>query len=236
MPKLPPPPRIAQNRSGFSSALARTHAAVGQHHLGGPQVVERQAVLRHQPAEAAAERQAGDPGAADDAAGRREPVQLRLAVELPPEDAALRAHGARARHPRECPSSATDRSSGPGRSSPGRRRCGRRRAPRPRAPSVRASRTASTMSATPWQRAMTAGRLSISPLCTRRARRSAWSVGSSSWPVNDGAASAMASAIDDMSNSSAVLDQTQTVSERPPFQPSRGERRSDTETCRASGT
>ena len=33
-PKLPPPPRIAQNRSGFSSALARDEAAVGEHHVG----------------------------------------------------------------------------------------------------------------------------------------------------------------------------------------------------------
>ena len=33
MPKLPPPPRIAQKRSGFSSALARAHAAVGHHDL-----------------------------------------------------------------------------------------------------------------------------------------------------------------------------------------------------------
>ena len=132
MPKLPPPPRIAQNRSGFSSALARTTRAVGHHHVGGSQVVERQAVLRHQPAEPAAERQAGNPRAPDDAAGRRESVQLRLAVEFSPEHAALSARGPRARHPRECPSSATDRSSAHRRSSPGRRRCALRRVPRPR--------------------------------------------------------------------------------------------------------
>ena len=95
MPKLPPPPRIAQNRSGFSSALARTTRAVGHHHVGGPQVVERKAVLRHQPAESAAERQAGDPCAPDDAAGRRESMQLRLAVEFSPEHAALSAHRTR---------------------------------------------------------------------------------------------------------------------------------------------
>ena len=62
MPKLPPPPRIAQKRSGFSSCAGAQHAAVGHDHLGRAQVVEREAVLRHQPAEPAAERQAGDAG------------------------------------------------------------------------------------------------------------------------------------------------------------------------------
>ena len=92
IPKLPPPPRIAQNRSGFSSALARSHTAVGRHHVGSRQVVERKPVLRHQPAESATECQTSDPCASDDAARRRESVQLCLAIELLPEHAALSAH------------------------------------------------------------------------------------------------------------------------------------------------
>jgi hypothetical protein len=71
------------------------HAAVREDHVRRLQVVERQAVLRHQPAQSPAERQAGNSRAPDDAAGRREAMQLRLAVELSPQDAALGAHGAR---------------------------------------------------------------------------------------------------------------------------------------------
>ena len=70
------------------------HTAVGHHHVGGPQVVECEAVLRHQPANSAAQRQARDPRAADDAAGRGQSVQLCLAVELFPQHAALRAYRA----------------------------------------------------------------------------------------------------------------------------------------------
>ena len=39
-PKLPPPPRIAQNRSGFSFGVDPQDAAVGGHHLGGEDVVD----------------------------------------------------------------------------------------------------------------------------------------------------------------------------------------------------
>ncbi len=95
MPKLPPPPRIAQKRSGFSSSLAGTISPVGGHHVGGEQVVDSGAVLAHQPADAAAEGEAGDAGVGDDPADRREPEELRLAVELAPEHAGLGARGAR---------------------------------------------------------------------------------------------------------------------------------------------
>jgi hypothetical protein len=75
---------------------ARTnHVAVGGDDVRGPQVIECEAVFRHQPADPAAECQAGDPRAPDDAAGRRESVQLCLAIEFSPQDAALRAHRAR---------------------------------------------------------------------------------------------------------------------------------------------
>jgi hypothetical protein len=47
-------------------------------------------VLSHQPADPPAERQARDPRVGDDPADRRQPVELRLAVELAPEHAGLR--------------------------------------------------------------------------------------------------------------------------------------------------
>ena len=72
-------------------------AAVGGHELDAEHVVGREPVLRHQPAEAAAERQARDAGRGDRAARDGEPVRCRLAVQLAPEHAALRAHRARSR-------------------------------------------------------------------------------------------------------------------------------------------
>ncbi len=54
-PKLPPPPRSAQNRSGCSSALAVTKRAVGEHHVGREQVVDRQPVPAGQIADPAAQ-------------------------------------------------------------------------------------------------------------------------------------------------------------------------------------
>ncbi len=71
------------------------HAAVGHHHVGGLQVVERKAVLRHQPAQSATERQASDPCASDAAAGGCESIQLCLTIELSPQDATLSPHRAR---------------------------------------------------------------------------------------------------------------------------------------------
>ena len=73
-PKLPPPPRSAQKRSGFSSALARTLLAVGEHDLGREQVVDREPELAGQVAEPAAERQPADAGGRDDPARGREAV------------------------------------------------------------------------------------------------------------------------------------------------------------------
>ena len=67
-PKLPPPPRIAQNRSGCVSASTRQHLAVGGDDVGGEQVVDRQAVLARQVADAAAQREAAEadrPGVAE---------------------------------------------------------------------------------------------------------------------------------------------------------------------------
>ncbi len=59
--------------------------------LDGEHVVGREAVLRHQPPEPAAERQSGDAGVGDRAARGREAVQCRLTVQLGPEAPALGA-------------------------------------------------------------------------------------------------------------------------------------------------
>ena len=50
------------------------HVAVGGHELDAEQVVGGQAVLGHQPAEAAAEGEAGDAGRGDGAAGHGQAV------------------------------------------------------------------------------------------------------------------------------------------------------------------
>ncbi len=60
-PKLPPPPRSAQNRSGWCSWSARTSVALGGHELERGDGVGLQPVLAGQPAHAAAKRVAGDP-------------------------------------------------------------------------------------------------------------------------------------------------------------------------------
>ena len=71
--------------------------AVRSNEVDGEQVVDRRAVLAHQPADPAAERQAGDPGVRDDAADGGEPEVLRLAVELAPQHARLGARRPRCR-------------------------------------------------------------------------------------------------------------------------------------------
>ena len=129
-PKLPPPPRSAQNRSGSSSAFDDAHLAVGGDHLDLGDVVDGQAVLAHQPAEAAAQRQPGDAGASrpprrwSPARRRWWPGCTRSRSRRP----APGPGGGPDRRRRRA--SATGRSSARPRSRPGRPRCGRRRAPR----------------------------------------------------------------------------------------------------------
>ena len=91
-PKSPPPPRSAQNRSGWSSA--RHDLAVGEHDLGADQRVDRQPVVAHQPADAAAERQPAHAGVRDLPAGHRQAVLLRRGVELAQQRAAADPHDA----------------------------------------------------------------------------------------------------------------------------------------------
>ena len=62
--------------------------AVGGDDVGADEVVAGEAVLAHQPADAAAEREAADAGRGDEAAGRREAVRLRLVVDVGPDRAA----------------------------------------------------------------------------------------------------------------------------------------------------
>ena len=72
------------------------HLAVGRDELDAEEVVGGEAVLRHQPAEPAAERVAGDPRRRDRAARDGETMLGGGVVELGPEDASLRADGLRA--------------------------------------------------------------------------------------------------------------------------------------------
>ena len=137
-PKLPPPPRSAQNRSGCSLGAGGEHLAVGGDDLGGEQVVDRHAVAAHQPALTAAERQAGDAGGGDHAAGRGQPVEPGGPVVVAPGTPALRprpcalAVDPDALHRREVDHQAAV---GDGASRP---RCGRRRGRRSRGSCSRA--------------------------------------------------------------------------------------------------
>ena len=131
MPKLPPPPRIAQKRSGFSSSLAVTISPSRRHHVRGEEVVDRGAVLSHQPADAAAEREARDAGVRDDPADRRQPVRAASRGRARPR--ARRPRRARCAPPDRpgSPSSARGRSRARRRRARDRRRRGRRSAPPP---------------------------------------------------------------------------------------------------------
>src|SRR3546814_16134217 len=53
------------------------------------EVVDREAVLAHQPADATAKGQPGDPGVAHDSAGGGQTVRLRLVVDVTPQRATL---------------------------------------------------------------------------------------------------------------------------------------------------
>jgi hypothetical protein len=69
-------------------------SAVRHYHLGRSQVIERQTVFRHQPTQTPTEREPRDARASDDAPGRRQTVDLRLAIELTPKDTTLGARHA----------------------------------------------------------------------------------------------------------------------------------------------
>ena len=79
---------------GVIGGAGGTELAVGRHNIGGEQVVNGQAVLAHEPTEAATESEAGDAGVGDHAAGCGKAEWPGFMVEIGPEHAALRAHGA----------------------------------------------------------------------------------------------------------------------------------------------
>ena len=81
-PKLPPPPRNPQNRSGCSSLGGVDDPPVGEHHLGRQQRVDGQAEAPHQPPHAAAQRQPAGAGVRDDADGYDQAVGLGGRVDV----------------------------------------------------------------------------------------------------------------------------------------------------------
>ena len=84
MPKLPPPPRMPQKRSGFSVALAVRSWPSAVTMSADSEVVAGQAEAAHQVAEAAAQGEPGDARRGHEAAGGRQAEGLGLAVELAP--------------------------------------------------------------------------------------------------------------------------------------------------------
>src|SRR5262245_44080497 len=68
--------------------------SVGHDHFHRFQVVEGETVFRHQPSEAAAERQSGNAGRTNNTTCGREAVELSLAIELLPQNATLCTCGA----------------------------------------------------------------------------------------------------------------------------------------------
>ena len=92
---------------GMLICRRRHEPPVGSDEVDREQVVDRQAVLPRQPADAAAESQPGDAGVGDLPAGDSQPECLRLAIDVAPERARLRPRRACGRidpdalHPRE---------------------------------------------------------------------------------------------------------------------------------------
>ncbi len=79
-------------------ALARAdELPVGGDDVRADEVVAGEPVLAHQPADAAAEREAADAGRRDEPAGRGETVRLRLVVDVRPDRAAADVGDARVR-------------------------------------------------------------------------------------------------------------------------------------------
>ena len=128
-PKLPPPPRIAQKQVGVLVGGGADPLAAGEHDLRLEQVVDRQAALAGQVAEAAAEREAADAGGRDDPARGRQPVLVGRGVDFAPECSRRRPARSAPRGRPRSPSGPRGRGRRRRRTSPARRRCGRRRGP-----------------------------------------------------------------------------------------------------------
>ena len=93
-PKLPPPPRSAQNRSGCSVALARTRRPSASTTSRRFEVVDREPVQPAEPAPSTAEGQPADARVADRAGRDGEAVLLGGGVELTEGGAAADAGAA----------------------------------------------------------------------------------------------------------------------------------------------
>ncbi len=74
---------------GFADGHER---AIGQHEIGGEQIVDRQAAIAAEIAESAAQREPTDAGGRDDAAGYRQPERLGGMIDIAPERAAFHQH------------------------------------------------------------------------------------------------------------------------------------------------
>ena len=162
-PEVAPAPAHAPEEVRVLLRARLDELSVGRHEVDGDELVDRQPVLAHDPADPAAEREPGHAGVRDDAGRHREPERLRFPVELAEQ----------ARRPARAPcavsgstrtpfigersitsaSSATDR---PGNECPPLRTATGR-------PLARPNFTAAITSATPAQRTITAGRLSNEP-------------------------------------------------------------------------
>ena len=88
-PEVAPAPAEAPEQVGVLVGGCTHQLALGRDELGRDEVVGGETVLSLEPADAAAEREAGDPRARDDPERRREPERLRLAVERRAERPAL---------------------------------------------------------------------------------------------------------------------------------------------------
>src|ERR1700686_4458165 len=91
MPKLPPPPRMAQKRSGFSAALATSKRPSAVTISAESKIAQRAAVLADHPAESTTEGETADAGGADKAAGGGEGEGLQVVIQFRPGDAGFDA-------------------------------------------------------------------------------------------------------------------------------------------------
>ncbi len=95
-PKLPPPPRSAQNRSGRSLSEVRRMRPSAVTTSADDEAVDRQPEAPHQPPDAAAEREPAGAGVRHDARREHQPMLLRGAVDVAEQGATAdrRAAGA----------------------------------------------------------------------------------------------------------------------------------------------
>ena len=89
-PKLPPPPRTAQNRSAFSFGAGSDETAVGQDHIHAQQVIDRQAIPAGEIAHAAAEGQAAHTGGGEETSRHCQAERVGRVIDVAPGRSRLR--------------------------------------------------------------------------------------------------------------------------------------------------